>query len=335
VTPGPDPFADTFVATAAARAVIAATRLGVFASLAARPATPADLARERGLDVAGTEALLTALASLGYLEAAPDGTHRVADAVYRQLVPGSAESIATFVGDYEPFAWEMLGGLEDALTGASRPGSHDRPPGDPFWEAYIRGLFELSRNEHPENAALVEVDDPRQLLDVAGGHGGFAMAMCGRHPRLRATVLDLPASVAVGRRIVAEQGFADRVEFREGDALREPLGDDLDVVSAFNLLHHLPAETAAAFVARCRESLRPGGCLVVGETERTPPGAPASVNGALSGLVYFASSGTRNYTPDEVCEWIHRAGFADAKLHRNDRSPWRLLYVARAQGRRP
>jgi 2-polyprenyl-3-methyl-5-hydroxy-6-metoxy-1,4-benzoquinol methylase len=102
------------------------------------------------------------------------------------------------------------------------------------------------------------------------------------------------------------------------------------VVSAFNLLHHLPADTAAAFVARCREALRPGGCLVIGETERTPPGAPASVNGALSGLVYFASSGTRNYTPEEVRGWVTDAGFAEVQVHRNARSPWRLLYVARA-----
>jgi SAM-dependent methyltransferase len=330
VTAGPDPFGDTFVATAGARAIIAATRLGVFASLAERPATPAELAVELRLEPAGTEALLTALAALGYLEAEPDGTHRVADEAARQLAPASAESIATFVGDYEPFAWEMLGQLEAALTGAAKPGSHDRPPGDPFWEAYIRGLFELSRNEHPENAALVDVDDPGALVDVAGGHGGFAMAMCRRHPGLRATVLDLPASVAVGRRIVAQEGFADRVEFREGDALREPLGDELDVVSAFNLLHHLPPQTAAAFVARCRAALRAGGCLVVGETERTPPGALASVNGALSGLVYFASSGTRNYTPEEVDGWMREAGFADVRVHRNVRSPWRLLYVARA-----
>jgi len=156
------------------------------------------------------------------------------------------------------------------------------------------------------------------------------MAMCRRHAGLLATVLDLPASAAVGRRIVAEEGLADRVEFREGDALSESLGEGLDVVSAFNLLHHLPADVAGGFVARGRGALRAGGRLVVGETERTPPGAPATVNGALSGLVYFASSGTRNYTPDEVRGWVLDAGFADVRVHRNERSPWRLLYVARA-----
>src|SRR5919197_2681233 len=144
VSARPDPFADTFVAMAAARAVIAATRLGVFAALAERPATPEGLAAALDLDVTGTEALLTALAALGYLEAEPDGTHRPGEAAARQLVPDSRESIATFVGDYDVFAWEMLGGLEEALSARARPRSHERPPGDPFWEAYVRGLYELS-----------------------------------------------------------------------------------------------------------------------------------------------------------------------------------------------
>ncbi len=69
--------------------------------------------------------------------------------------------------------------------------------------------------------------DPRRLLDVGGGHGGFAIAMCHRFPRLRATVLDLPGSVATGWRIVEEQGLAQRVHCREGDALMDPLATDV------------------------------------------------------------------------------------------------------------
>jgi SAM-dependent methyltransferase len=329
VSARPDPFADTFVAMAAARAVIAATRLGVFSALSERPATPRELAIRLDLDPTGIEALLAALAALGYLDGEPDGTHRLGEVAARQLVADSPESIATFVGDYNPFAWEMLGDLEEALRGRAHPSSHHRPSGHPFWEAYIRGLFELSRDEHAENAALVPVSEAQTLLDVAGGHGAFAMAMCRRHPGLRATVLDLPASAAVGRRIVAEEGLADRIGFRDGDALTAELGQGLDVVSGFNFLHHLPPGDARAFVERAHAALRPGGWLVVGETERAAPGAPATVNGALSGLVYFASSGTRNYTADEVRGWLAAAGFGHVDVHRNARSPWRLLHVAR------
>jgi len=50
----------------------------------------------------------------------------------------------------------------------------------------------------------------------------------------------------------------------------------------------------------------------------------------MSGLVYFASSGTRNYTKRELSGWIADAGFQDVTVHRSDTSPWRLLYRARA-----
>ena len=327
---GPDPFGDTFVAMAGARAVITATRLGVLSALARERATPSALAAELSLDQVGIEALLTALAALGYVEAGADGTYRPT-ATGLRLAVGGSDSVAHFVGAYNAFAWEMLGHLDELLLGERTAASHHRAPGDPFWEPYIRGLFELTRGEHDEAARLVAVSEPRELLDVAGAHGGFAIAMCRLHPRLRATVLDLPASAAVGRRIVAEAGFAQRISFREGDALEHDLGEDLDVVSIFNLLHHLPAPSVQALLARAHSSLRAGGCLVVGETERSEHGEPASLNGAMSGLVYFASSGTRNYTRRELVGWLTQAGFATVDVHRSEASPWRLLFLARTR----
>ena len=50
----------------------------------------------------------------------------------------------------------------------------------------------------------------------------------------------------------------------------------------------------------------------------------------MSGLVYFASSGTRNYTKRELTGWLTDAGFQDVTVHHSDTSPWRLLFLARA-----
>jgi len=318
---------------AAARAVISATRLGVFDALAGDGHSAAELAARLELDPLGAEALLTALATLGYLHVEPDGRHRPTAAGMR-LRAGVEGSVASFIGGYNAYAWQMLGELDELLLGRRAAASHERSPGDPFWEHYIRGLFELTRDEHDEAARLVAVERPRLLLDLAGGHGGFAMAMCRLHAELRATVLDLPASAQVGRRIVSEQGFDARVRFREGDALRDELGEQVDVISMFNLLHHLRPNEVRALLARAAGALRAGGCVVVGETERTEPDETASPGGAMSGLVYFASSGTRNYTRRELVGWLVQAGLGDVAVHRSERAPWRLLYMARPQPRR-
>jgi SAM-dependent methyltransferase len=164
---------------------------------------------------------------------------------------------------------------------------------------------------------------------VAGGHGGFSMAMCRRHPGLHATVLDLPPSAAVGRRIVEEKGFSDRISFHEGDLFELGLGKDLDVVSVFNLVHHLPEERDRDLCRMAREALRPGGCLVIGDSARPEPGEEISEHGAISSLLFYAWSHSRNFTPSEIRGWMEEAGFGEVESHRNERSPWRIVVVGR------
>jgi SAM-dependent methyltransferase len=325
----PDAFRDTFVAIAAARAIVTATQTGLVDALARKPASAQSLAAEHGLDPAGVEALLGALASLGYLEADAGGVYRPAAAA-NQLIAGAKGSIAHFAGAYCADAWDMLSRLDELLRGERDAASHARPPDDPFWDSYIRGLFELSSELQDEYARAVPVKDPHTLLDLAGGHAGFAMAMCRRFEQLEATVLDLPASARVGRAIVAEHDLTERVRFREADALADELGQGFDVVSMFNLLHHLSAAQAAELLRRAHAALREGGYVVIGETERAAPGEAPSMIGAVSALVYYVSSGTRNYTRAELGEWLALAGFGELELHRSESTPWRLLYMARA-----
>jgi SAM-dependent methyltransferase len=273
--------------------------------------------------------LLTTLATLGYVE--PDGERVRNTAVSeRLLVSSSPESIATFIGHQGDLHWQVLDMLPEAVRDGRAYAMHERRQDDAErWEAYIRGLFEISRHEHDANAALVHVEAPRRLVDVAGGHGGFAMAMCRRHPALEATVLDLPPSAAVGRKIVAEEGYADRVSFREGDVFELGLGEDLDVVSVFNLIHHLPEERDVELCRMARAALRPGGVLVIGDSARPEPGAELSPHGAVSSLLFYAWSHSRNFAPSEVSGWMREAGFEDVEVHRNVRSLWRMVVTGR------
>lgn len=325
----PDPYFDTFTGLVAARAITTAVMLGVFDALDDEPATPPELAERLGLDPLGTETLLSALAALGYLEA--DGERvRNAEVSSRLLVGSSPESIATFVGQQGDLHWQTLDLLPQAVSDGRAYAMHEqRQDETERWEAYIRGLFEISRPEQDTNAALVGVEGPRRLVDVAGGHGGFAMAMCRRHPGLEATVVDLPPSAAVGRKIVAEQGFSDRVSFREGDVFEIGLGERPDVVSAFNLIHHLPEERDRELCRMARAALRPGGVLVIGDTARPEPGGPTYAHGAVSSLLFYAWSHSRNFTPSEVTAWMEDAGFDEVQVNRNVRSPWRMVVTGR------
>jgi SAM-dependent methyltransferase len=326
----PDPFHDTFSGLIAARAVTTAAILGVFEALHDRASDAAELADRLGLDRLGAETLLATLSTLGYVHDDGDGRARNAPVTERLLVRSSPESIATFVGAQGDLHWQVLDMLPDAVRRGRRYAMHEGRHGESDrWDAYIRGLFEISRPEHDANAALVPIEEPRRLVDVAGGHGGFSMAMCRRHPTLQATVIDLPPSAEVGRRIVAEEGYADRVTFREGDVFELGLGEGLDVVSVFNLVHHLPEERDRRLCRMAHEALRPGGFLVIGDSARPEPGEPVSEHGAISSLLFYVWSHSRNFAPSEIRGWLLDAGFADVELHRNERSPWRVVVVGR------
>ena len=78
-----------------------------------------------------------------------------------------------------------------------------------------------------------------------------------------------------------------------------------------------------------RAALRPGGCLVIGESARPEPGEQVSEPGAISSLPFYAWSHSRNFKPSEIRAWIEEAGFAEIETHRNDRSPWRVVVVGR------
>jgi SAM-dependent methyltransferase len=327
----PDPFLDTFTGLVAARAVTSATMLGVFDALHEEPASAGRLAERLDLDALGADTLLTTLSTLGYVNC-DGGRFRNTDVSERLLVRESPESIATFVGDQGDLHWQVLDLLPDALRSGRPYAMHEERRDDSErWAAYIRGLFEISRPEHEANAALVPVEDPRLLVDVAGGHGAFSMAMCDRHPQLAATVLDLPPSAEVGRRIVEEQGYSRRIAFREGGLFELGLGDEgsIDVVSVFNLAHHLPEERNAELCRMARAALRPGGCMVIGDSARPEPGEPVSEHGAISSLLFYAWSHSRNFTPSEIRGWMQAAGFDAVEAHRNERSPWRVVVVGR------
>ena len=324
-------MADAFRGPISGRALSLAITLGVFDALAEEPATPRALAERLGLDPVGAETLLTALQALGYLEPTPAAALRNSEVTERLLVSSSPESIAAFHGEQAKLHWQVLDGLEAALRDGTSFAMHEERRDPAEWQAYIRGLFAISRPEQEANAALVPVERPTSLVDVAGGHGGFAMAMCRRHPELSAHIVDLPPSAAVGREIVEEQGFSDRIEFREGDVFEVGLGDDVDVVSIFNLIHHLPEERNRELAGMAHAALKPGGCIVIGDTERPRPGEGVSAHGALSSLLFYAWSHGHNFHRDEVEGWLRDAGFGEVETRRNEISPWRIIVIGRRQ----
>jgi len=166
-----------------------------------------------------------------------------------------------------------------------------------YWRNYIRGQYQLARLTSKEAAAIVALPDgASSLLDVAGAHGEFSMALCRRHAGLSATVVDLPGSARIGREIVEQAGMSDRLTYVEGDMYEVDLGGPHDGALCFSIIHHLTPDLTRRLFTRVREALRPGAPITVLDLfDREPGEQPGS--GSFLGLFFQLTSAAATYSP--------------------------------------
>jgi SAM-dependent methyltransferase len=323
----PTAAADAVGGMALSGVVVAAVRTGITARLAASHATVPEIAADLGLDPLPVRLLLDCLRSTGYVTER-SGRYRLSRSARRWLDPASPLSVAGYVAGTADY-WPWWAGLDETVRTGKSSGSHDAPSDDAYWRRYITGQRELARLSAAEIARKLPLPrDPRTLLDIGGGHGGYCAALCGRYPALAATVLDLPGSAAIGRELIAADGLADRVSFRDGDATTAELGTGYDAVLCFNLVHHLAPADAAALFGRIGAALRPGGVLAVLDVF-AEPGRRRTAQADLLALFVYLSSGARVHTPGDLDGWLRDAGLGPARKISILRIPGLALRVAK------
>jgi len=324
----PTPLLETFEAMAMARAIMAGVSLGIFDALAEQPDDAQGLSQRLKLDLHGTDILLVALHALGYVEHR-GGRYRNAPAVEKYVLPDSPQTLHAYVGSFNEDMWDEFSRTAHTVKGGETSGLHSRPPDDPYWERYMRGLFDLTRLAGDDVARMIPARNPKRMLDLAGGHGGYAIAMCRRHSDLTVTIAELEGAARIGRQIVHEQGMADRIEYLVGDMFESDLGQGYDVATAFQILHHFDEDRNVELLTRARHALRDGGTIAVLEQERPPTGERGSTIGALTGLLFYVTSRARTYTADELSTFVEAAGFNRVRQRRLQRFPGHVVVTGR------
>lgn len=312
-----------------ARAIMAGASLGIFDALDEKQDTAEGLADRLGLDPIGTDILMVALHALGYVEDR-GGSYRNSPAVERFVLRDSPHSVRAYVETFNRDMWDEFSRVEHAVRTGGTTGLHSRAPDDPYWERYMRGLFDLTRLAGDDVARMIPARSPRRMLDLAGGHGGYAIAMCRRHPGLTVTIADLEGAARIGRKIVDEEGMTDRIEYLVGDMFESDLGDGYDIVTAFQIVHHFDEDGNVDLLTLARKALREGGTVAILEQERPPAGRRGNTIGALTGLLFFVTSRARTYTADELSTFVEAAGFDRVRQRRSQRLPGHVVVTGRA-----
>ena len=323
----PTPLVQVTWGMGSARCILAGVELGIFDALRGGDRTAQDLAEILNCHPAGMEALLDALNGFDLL-VHREGRYANSRTATKWLLRDTEHSMVDalrFMVDL----WDLFSNLEDSVRSGAIADFHhgDHPP--EMWERYLRGLAALAPMMAKEVARRVKFPTPpARVLDVAGGHGLFSVALCRRHTELRSEILDLQQAVHVGEQIVAEQGMSDRITYRPGDLRRDEWGTDHDAVLLFNILHNLSEDECRDAIAAASRSLRPGGLLVILDSDHTRRKGNVDQTGGFSEMLCFLTSGTRAYPVDSIRDWMGEAGFGNIRTQRLFTGPYMVLLTA-------
>jgi SAM-dependent methyltransferase len=303
----PVTLVDTQMAVLRARAIMVATRVGLFEALAAGHRTQLQIAAACGTHPQATGKLLSALVGSGYVSqsGAEYGLAPVARKWTLKDAPHSLRDKILF----EFVEWEMVEGVEDYVRSGTPLDLHRRA--DPEeWRLYQRAMRALAGMAAPEVVRRIPVPArATTMLDIGGSHGFYSVALCRRHEGLSSVVLDLPEAVAQAAPLLAEERMGDRVRHRVGNALTDDLGEDaFDLVFMAQLAHHFDDETNRNLAGRVARALKPGGVFVIAELLRPASAKESGQVGALLDLYFALTSQSGTWSVGEIQQWQREAG---------------------------
>ncbi len=240
------------------RVITVAGRTGILRQLAEKDCTTNEIASKLDLDALATGKVVRALTALGIVEA--EGEHyRAAAGLREHFLPGDRD-VVPFL-EHSHAMYERWGEtLEPWLRGQDWPIADRTPEEVRRFGAAMRAMgAQMARRV----ADALDLEGVERLLDVGGGWGHFAQAMCRVRPGLQATVLDRPEVVEKARAELAGTEFEERIDFLPGDYLVTDFGSGYDLVLFANILHQETEGRAQELVRRGTVALAPEGRVTV------------------------------------------------------------------------
>ena len=240
------------------RVITVAGRTGILRLLAEKDCTTSEVASELDLDELAAGKVVRALTALGIAEAEGE-RYRAAAGLREHFLPGDRD-IVPFL-EHSHAMYERWGAnLEPWLRGEGW-GTAERTPEEV--RRFGAAMRAMGSQMAKRAAVAIDLEGVDHILDVGGGWGHFAQAICRIRPGLHATVLDRPEVVERARKELAGTEFEERIDFLPGDYLATDYGAGYDLVLLANILHQETADRAQELVRRGAAALAPGGRVTV------------------------------------------------------------------------
>jgi SAM-dependent methyltransferase len=296
-----------------ASALQAGVMLDVFTVLGDGTKTAGELAAELGCDARALDMLLTALTAMGLLARSGHGYGQT-ESAKASLDARSPGYIGFAIRHHHRLvpAWAEL--PEAVRTGRPRRDRVHMAPDDGDREDFLMGMYNIALAIAPGLARTFPLPGRTRLLDLGGGPGTYAAYFCLANPGLTATIYDLASSRQFAQGVCRRLGVEDRVDFVEGDYLRDPVPGGFDVAWLSQIFHAESPEGCRTILGKAVGALKPGGLVCVHEflLDDTMDGPEFASLFSLNMLL--GTPHGQAYAVAQIREMFAQAGLTDIRL---------------------
>jgi len=275
--------------------------------LEALPATPAELAAERGLDEHAVRVVLDGLALFEVVSPGNDGSYACG--------PAAPDADATAVLRHHARAIRGWSTINERVRGVVPHGVMDPDA----VEVMLDALAVMGRESAPGavDACLAAAPDAASVLDLGGGHGEFALEFARRG--LRVVMQERPVVIELARR----KGWLDGsgVELFAGDFFTTLPDERFDIVFCAGVVYTFDAARIVALFDHVRPIVAPGGLLAVHTFLRG-----TDELATLFSAQMLRVPGGQSHAEDDLRRWFDQTGYRLVATQRLARRPeWMLL----------
>ena len=245
-------------------ALHAGVKLDLFTPLSVTPSTAAELGVHLGLNERGLGMLLDALAALELLNKS-GLTYQTTPFASQFLSTNSSGYLGHIILHHHHLV-ESWAHLDEAVRSGEpsrRRVSHDSDETER--ESFLLGMFNLAMLLAPQVVTQIDLSKRKQLLDLGGGPGTYAIHFCQQNPELQATIFDLPTTRPIAEKTIRQFGLQERISFVAGDFQTDALPGCYDVAWLSHVLHGEGQAGCANMLTKAVAALEPGGLLLVQE----------------------------------------------------------------------
>ena len=174
----------------------------------------------------------------------------------------------------------------------------------------------------PEALPIVYAKKPKQLFDIGGNTGKWAIASCKYDKDVHVSIVDLPGQTAVAEKNARDAGFADRISFVSGNVLdvntKLPSGADAVWMSQF--LDCFSLHQITKILTKIYNSVDENCDVFVMEPLWDMQKFEGESYALQATSLYFtciANGNSKMYRYGELVEAIEKAGFRLVTAHHN------------------